>query len=93
MVLGGTSLKYAVMIRSLKSELQEILVFASPISILLSSGNCTLIFLWEVIPSPFYVHVVQVAFSLFYFKFQMLAHEPDRPIRACHPWHRDWQMT
>ena len=38
--------------------LEEILVFASPAFILLTLGNCTLIFLWEGPPLPFSVHVV-----------------------------------
>ena len=76
---------YAMMIRSLKSELEEIIVFASPVSIPLTSGNSTLIFLWGVTPPPFRIHVVQVI----YFMFQILAQEADRPVSdGCYWW---WQ--
>ena len=56
---------YAMMIRSLKSELEEIIVFASPVSIPLTSGNSTLIFLWGVTSPPFRIHVVQVIYFMF----------------------------
>ena len=76
---------YAMMIRSLKSELEEIIVFASPVSIPLTSGNSTLIFLWGVTPPPFRIHVVQVI----YFMFQILAQEADRLVSVgCYWW---WQ--